>query len=123
MGQVSVSVNGRNYTVACDDGQEAHVAELAQYIDSHITELAASVGQVGDARLLLMASLLVADELSEMVSRIESLEEEIEDLRQVQSEAARKANSAEAKVADILEAAAKRIDDVSARIEATAKSG
>ena len=121
MGQVNVSVNGRNYTVACDEGQEKHVAELAQYIDGHITELAASVGQVGDARLLLMASLLVSDELSEMVGRVESLEAEIEDLKQSHTEAMRKANSAEAKVADVLEAAAKQIEDVSARVEASAK--
>lgn len=121
MGQVNVSVNGRNYTVACDDGQEKHVAELAHYIDGHITELAASVGQVGDARLLLMASLLVSDELSEMVGRIEALEEEIEEMQRANLETTRKANSAEAKVADVLEAAAKQIEDVSARVEATTR--
>jgi len=121
MGQVNVSVNGRNYTVACDNGQEKHVAELAQYIDGHITELAASVGQVGDARLLLMASLLVSDELSEMVGRIETLEDELEDMKKVNLEASRKANTAEAKVADVLEAAAKQIEDVSSRVEATSR--
>ena len=118
MGQVSVTVNGRSYTVACDDGQEDHVTELAQYIDSHVTELTESVGQVGDARLLLMASLLVADELSEMVSRVEQLETEFEELKQSQGETTRKASSAEMRVAQTLDQASKSLEDLTARIEA-----
>jgi cell division protein ZapA len=65
MAQVEVSINGRGYLVACDDGQENHVARLGQYLDQKVSVLVKSVGQVGDARLLLMAGLLVADELSE----------------------------------------------------------
>ena len=63
MAQVEVTVNGRSYMVACDDGQEAHVARLGRYVDQKVQSLVKTVGQVGDARLLLMASLLVADEL------------------------------------------------------------
>ncbi len=121
MGQVSVTVNNRNYTVACDDGQEDHVAELAQYIDNHVAELSTSVGQVGDARLLLMASLLVADELSEMVGRVEQLDSDVTELKSTQSDTARKSNSVEGKVANILENAAKRIEDMSDRLEAATK--
>ncbi|HVJ53871.1 MAG TPA: cell division protein ZapA [Aliidongia sp.] len=65
MAQVEVTINGRGYLVACDDGQENHVARLGQYLDQKVSVLVKSVGQVGDARLLLMAGLLVADELSE----------------------------------------------------------
>lgn len=121
MGQVSVSVNGRNYTVACDDGQEDHVTELAAYIDGHVVELSKDVGQVGDARLLLMASLLVTDELSEMISRVESLEAEVEGLRDTQTDHSRRANTAEAKVAEILDSATQRLTDVTQRIESLAK--
>lgn len=64
MGQVTVMVNDRSYTVGCDDGEEAHVTYLAEYIDRRVRELAQSVGQVGEARLLLLASLLIADDLS-----------------------------------------------------------
>ena len=66
-------VNGRKYEIACDDGQEAHLTRLAQYVDRRVDELIAAVGQVGDARLLLMASLLVADELSEVYTELDSL--------------------------------------------------
>jgi len=65
MAQVEVTVNGRNYRIACDDGQEDHLIELAGFIDRKVAELVSAVGQVGDARLLVMASLLIADELSE----------------------------------------------------------
>lgn len=63
MAQVEVTVNGRSYSVACDDGQEAHVGRLGRYVDQKVQSLVKTVGQIGDARLLLMASLIVADEL------------------------------------------------------------
>ncbi len=65
MTQVDVSINGRTYAISCDDGQEAHVGRLARYLDQKVSALAKSVGQVGDARLLVMASLVVVDELVE----------------------------------------------------------
>lgn len=76
MAKVAVTINGRKYDIACDDGQEAHLARLAQYIDKRVDELVAAVGQVGDARLLVMASLLVADELSEVYSELDTLRNE-----------------------------------------------
>ncbi|HLZ68200.1 MAG TPA: cell division protein ZapA [Aliidongia sp.] len=63
MGSVQVTVNGRNYSVACDEGQEAHVARLGSYLEQKVGQLVKSVGQVGDARLLVMASLMITDEL------------------------------------------------------------
>jgi cell division protein ZapA len=121
MGQVSVTVNGRNFMVACDDGQEDHVTELAVYIDGHVTELANSVGQVGDARLMLMASLLVTDELSEMINRVEALETEVADLRTNQGDHTRRADTAEVRVAEILESASKSLQDLTSRVEAISK--
>jgi cell division protein ZapA len=76
MSKVAVTINGRKYDIACDDGQEAHLARLAQYIDKRVDELVAAVGQVGDARLLVMASLLIADELSEVYTELDTLRNE-----------------------------------------------
>jgi cell division protein ZapA len=59
---VNIMVNGRAYTIACDEGEEDHLRELATIVDAKAQEVAKSVGQVGDARLLLMAALLMADE-------------------------------------------------------------
>lgn len=63
MAQVLLTVNGRRYDVSCDDGEEAHLFRLAEQIDRRVGSLVANLGQVGEARLLLLASLLLADEL------------------------------------------------------------
>jgi cell division protein ZapA len=55
-------VNNRAYTIACDDGEEDHLRQLAAAVDAKAREVLSSVGQVGDTRLLLMAALLIADE-------------------------------------------------------------
>ncbi len=65
MGQVSVPVNGRSYSITCDDGQEPRTRRLAQYVDAKVGEFVGSIGQVGDARLLLLGALVIADELSD----------------------------------------------------------
>lgn len=63
MGQVSVIINGRTYRLACSDGEEARLLELASHVKSRVDQLTREFGQVGDDRLLLMTALLVADEL------------------------------------------------------------
>jgi len=71
MSQIDVRINGRPYTINCDDGEESHVVELAGYVDRRLSDLVAKLGQVGDARLLVMTSLLIADELAEAYSALE----------------------------------------------------
>jgi cell division protein ZapA len=71
MGQVTVPLNGRSFTLACDDGQETRIRRLAQYVDGKVGEFVADVGQVGDARLLLLAALVIADELSDANDALE----------------------------------------------------
>jgi len=65
MGQVTVPVNGRSFTITCDDGQEPRIRGLAQYVDAKVAEFVSSIGQIGEARLLLLAALVIADELSD----------------------------------------------------------
>ena len=76
MAKVSVTINKRKYEIACDDGQEAHLVRLSQYVDRRVDELVAAVGQGGDARVLGMASLLVADELSEVYTELDGLRDD-----------------------------------------------
>jgi cell division protein ZapA len=71
MGQVSVPVNGRSYAISCDDGQETRIRRLAQYVDAKVAEFVGSVGQCGEARLLLLAALVIADELSDANDALE----------------------------------------------------
>jgi cell division protein ZapA len=65
MAQVTVTINGKAYPVTCDDGQEERIRHLAKYLDGKVGEFAKGLGQVGDARLLLLAGLVIADELAE----------------------------------------------------------
>ena len=65
MGQVVVKVNGRDFPLSCADGQEPRIRRLAQYVDAKVGEFTKSIGQVGEARLILLAALVIADELSD----------------------------------------------------------
>jgi cell division protein ZapA len=82
MSKVTVVINTRKYDIECDDGQEEHLIQLSQYVDRRVDGLVSVVGQVGDARLLLMASLLVADELSEVQTKLDRFKDEKRELSQ-----------------------------------------
>ncbi|MEQ8387417.1 MAG: cell division protein ZapA [Alphaproteobacteria bacterium] len=79
MAQVTVQVNGREYKLACDDGQEGHLSTLASYVDERVREIAQGAGHhVSDAQLLLMGALLVADELAETYDELETVRTALE---------------------------------------------
>jgi cell division protein ZapA len=84
MGKVSVTLNGRAFTIGCEDGQESYLRELARHLDTHVTDLSKQVGQIGDLRLLLMASLVVVDELKTAQNRLEALESHLNRLKSEQ---------------------------------------
>ena len=65
MGQVNLTINSRPFAVTCDDGQEGRIRLLGQYVDAKVAEFAGNIGQVGEARLLLLAALVIADELAD----------------------------------------------------------
>ncbi|MEL6364806.1 MAG: cell division protein ZapA [Pseudomonadota bacterium] len=69
MAVVEISINGRAYNVTCDDGQEERLTSLAREVDARVSDLAGRIGQIGDARLMLLASLTLADELSDAKAR------------------------------------------------------
>jgi cell division protein ZapA len=104
MGKVHIVINNRGYDVACDDGQESEVNELAQDLARRVDKLAQSVGQIGDARLLLMAALLIADELSAAKKELGKLTEGDP--------------ADEAMLAESLEELANRVEAIAVRIEA-----
>lgn len=114
MGQVAITINGRSYDIACDDGQEEHLARLGLYLDQKIAELVTNVGQVGDTRLMVMASLLIADELADAYDELA----EVKESQQEQSDrAAWGGDKQESAMQQSLERLAQRIEDVAARLE------
>jgi len=106
MAEVTLSLNGRSYRIACADGQEPHIERLGAYIEDKLQMLVQQVGQRGDALLLAMANLMIADELSEARAKLDGA---------VAAPAA--AGSDEAAAA--IEAAARRIDALAASLEAS----
>ncbi len=115
---VNVLVNGRAYAVACDDGEEEHLRELGAFLDKRVRELTASVGQVGDSRLILMAGLLVADELSEALAHLEERDRELATLKNLSAAAADTLQESENRIAEALESAASRIEAIAASVGA-----
>ena len=109
MAQVSVSINRRNYRIACDDGQEAHLTELAGLVDERVAELVEAVGQIGDTRLMVMTSLLIADELADANVEIKAIRKD--------RDATDASLGAVDDIAAEVDGLAGRIDTVAARLE------
>ena len=109
MAQVMVNINGRSFPVQCDDGEEERLADLARYVDQHVSDLAQNIGQVGDARLLLMASLVIADELADAVTRLDTAEEALDDAKSAKAD-----DAALSQMADDLTA---RMEQLAQRLE------
>jgi cell division protein ZapA len=71
--QISIEVNGRDYVVGCEDGQERRLAELAASVDAQVRQVARDVGPLGETRLMLMGALVMADDIAELRGEIETL--------------------------------------------------
>ena len=107
MAQINVEVNGRPYAVGCEDGQEAHLQELAKLFDKQVRQIGQDMGQLGDTRLFLMGGLLLADELLDIRNRLAALQVEVSRL---QADRAR----FETRAVSALETAAAKIEKLAA---------
>jgi cell division protein ZapA len=112
MAHVSVTINGRQYRMACEDGQENHLIWLSGDLDRRIGQLRAQFGEIGDMRLTMMAALTVADELVEAGKRLRRLEEEMASLQDARAVATERAQATQAAVAAALNSASERIERV-----------
>ncbi len=110
MAEISVVVNGRSYRLACDDGEEEHLEELASYLDTQVKDIEKHFGKVGDTRLLVMAGLTVADRLYESLSKIEDLHDQLKILQDSKRGAMERSRSEEKELALKLDAAAERLE-------------
>ena len=112
MSKVTISINGRAFTIGCEDGQQAYLRELAGHIDGHVRDLTERVGQIGDVRLLLMAALIVADEMRENQGRADALNEELVDLKGRLSQAEARQRVDRAQLAEVIEKAAEQLESL-----------
>jgi cell division protein ZapA len=123
MGQVNTTVAGRQYRLACEDGQEDHLLGLAKELETRIIDLRRKFGEIGDTRLTVMAALVLADEKVEMAQKMRNLEDEIvalEDSRAASLERARAASDA---VVGAFNSAAERIEGITRKLNQTVGPG
>ncbi len=123
MNHVNVTINGRQYRMACEEGQEMRLLRLAENLETRVEALRGRFGEIGDARLTVMAALTVCDELHDAGQRIRALEAELATLRDVRVAASDRAKATQAAVANALNAAAERIERTTQVLNRTVGGG
>jgi cell division protein ZapA len=123
MSQVTATIAGRQFRLACEDGQEEHLQALAHDIDQRIIDLRRQFGEIGDTRLTVMAALMVADELSEAERNRRRLEEEIAALQDARVVSSDRAKAASAAVVHAFNSASERIEGITKKLNQTLGNG
>lgn len=108
MAQLTIRINGYAYTVGCEDGQEQHLQAMAQQIDNRITGLKSLGGQSGESRLLMLAALVMADELHDLNAEMAALRS---------ARPSRGAANGDAALGKRLSNAARRAEQIAATLE------
>jgi cell division protein ZapA len=119
MSQVNVTINGRQFRMACEDGEEARLSRLAEELDASIATLRTRFGEIGDTRLTVMAALTLADQLSETKEKLQRLEPELATLRNASVASANHSQATQTAVVAALNAAAERIENITKRLNET----
>jgi cell division protein ZapA len=123
MAQVTATIAGRQFRLACEDGQEDHLQALAANLDERIDGLRKKFGEIGDTRLTVMAALVVADELSESARKIRRVEEELSALQDARMVSADRAHAASAAVVGAFNSAAERIEGITKKLNQSLGNG
>jgi cell division protein ZapA len=112
MPQVTVTIAGKTYRMACAEGEERHLEGLAASYNARIEEMRLSFGQVDDLRLHVMAALAQADELHETRQRVAALEAEVATLNSINVARDERLERIEVRLAEGIQMAAERIESL-----------
>jgi cell division protein ZapA len=123
MATVNATIAGRQFRLACEDGQEDHLLALARDIDERIKGLRKKFGEIGDTRLTVMAALMVSDELSETSRKLRRMEEELVTHQDARVLAADRAKAASDAVTGAFNSAAERIEGITKKLNASLGNG
>ncbi len=118
MAQVNLTVNGRVYRMACEDGEEEHVLDLGTRFNEAIDELRGALGEIGDQRLMVMAGILMTDRLDDAERRLRRLEQDVRDLKESRLDSTSRMEGLEGNFVESLERAAARIERLAAHLNA-----
>ncbi|MGQ3354596.1 MAG: cell division protein ZapA [Phreatobacter sp.] len=121
MAHVSVTINGRSFRMACDDGQEDHLLRLAAEVNGKVDQLKGAFGEIGDTRLTVMAAIMVADELADTRRRLKAAETELAALREARAVIVERADQREALLAHTLDDAAASIERLTSQLTGLSK--
>jgi cell division protein ZapA len=123
MSHINVTINGRQYRMACEEGQEVRLLKLAESLETRIQSLRGKFGEIGDARLTVMAALTVCDELVDAGNRIRTMEQELTELRDFRNAAVERARLTQTAVVNALNSAAERIEKSTQILNRTVGNG
>ena len=117
MAQITVNIDGKSYRMACEEGQEEHLTELAGRFDRYVGHLKGEFGEIGDLRLTVMAGILVMDELSEAHRQLSEMESESEGLRKTRDTALSNIEQADDRLTNTLIHITGQVERIAAKLE------
>ena len=116
MAQVTVSIDGKAYRMACEEGQEEHLATLAHRFDRYVGHLKHQFGEIGDLRLTVMSAIMVMDELAENERTISGLRSELDALRRSSDAALARSETADHQLVEALAEVTGHVERLTARL-------
>jgi cell division protein ZapA len=116
VGQVNVTISGKTYRMACDDGQEEHLEALGQRLGETIELLRGQFGEIGDQRLTVMAAITMADQYSESERKLRALEKEVAGLEEARAAVVERQEASESGLAEAMESLAERLESIAGRL-------
>ena len=117
MAKVSLRINGKQYALGCDDGEEERLTNLGNQLNTRVTQLADQFGQIGDLRLMVMAGITMLDEMEDLrVSRDASISEETRKIEREGQAALELAQVTESTAVEELNSTSKALEDLAARL-------
>lgn len=116
MAQVTVTIDGKAYRMACEEGQEQHLGELAGRLDRYVGHLKSQFGEIGDLRITVMAGIMVMDELDELQKRMRGLEAEVETLKKTRDNVLTKVEKSDHDLAAALTEVTGRIEQIAGKL-------
>ncbi len=117
MAEVTVTVDGKSYRMACEAGQEEHLSELAGRFDRYVGHLKGQFGEIGDLRLTVMAGIMVMDELSEVQQQLHGIENEVSSLKKTRDTALATIDETDENLAKTLSQVTEKLERIANKLE------
>lgn len=116
MAQVTVTIDSKTYRMACEEGQEEHLTDLAGRFDRYVGHLKSQFGEIGDLRITVMAGIMVMDELHELQRRMRGLEAEVETLKKTRDNALTRVDKTDHDLAEALSEVTDKIEQIAGKL-------